>query len=148
MNNEYKLEYLINDCLIIENTIKEIIETNDIISKFKELNNYEFKFEPEEIEETNELIQIIKKFGKIKEKRKLVFNDSLILNKNKTYIENLKDWINPIKDFETKLLYRTSTHGENYTTFHDLCDNQGSNLIIIKSKEWIHYWRLYSFGFE
>ncbi len=48
-----KLKCLINDYLIIENNIKEI---NDIISKFKELNNYEFKFEPEEIEETNEMI--------------------------------------------------------------------------------------------
>ena len=40
-----------------------------------------------------------------------------------------------IKNFKSKLLYRKSLHGDNYKNFHDLCDNQGPNLILIKSKE-------------
>ena len=47
----------------------------------------------------------------------------------------LIDWINPQSEIKTNLLYRKSKDGESYDTFHDLCDNQGETLVLIKSDE-------------
>ena len=69
-NNEYKLDYLINDCLVIENSIKDITEMNEKISRFKEIDNFDFKFEPEEVDENNEFIKIIDNIGNFEKKNK------------------------------------------------------------------------------
>ena len=75
---------------------------------------------------------IFKNFGKIYYNNN--FDDSLIINKNKLYIDSLTKWIN-LKIVNTELLYRKSKDGDSYETFHKLCDNQGINLILIKSNE-------------
>ena len=64
-----------------------------------------------------------------------LLNDSLIINQNKIYLENLISWINPKNEIKTVLLYRKSRDGELYDTFHKLCDNQGITLVLIKISE-------------
>ena len=135
-NDENKLIYLINECINIENVIKEInfsIENNKKIKKYNDLNLV--KLYPEE-KEINELINSFKNFVKIQRDNSLtLFNDSLIINKNKTYIENILKWISPKNTLKTELLYRKSKDGDSYDTFHNLCDNKGATLILIKSEE-------------
>ena len=70
--------------------------------------------------------------GKLKEE---YFNNSLILENNYKYINNILTWINPNKNITTKLLYRKSRDGDSYDIFHKLCDNQGATLVLIKSNE-------------
>ena len=132
--DDNKLNSLINDCINIENSIKEINIINNNIKKSNRLINLKIKFTPED-ENKKEFLnisEIFKNFGKIYYNNN--FEDSLIINKNKLYIDSLTKWIN-LKIVNTELLYRKSKDGDSYETFHKLCDNQGINLILIKSNE-------------
>ena len=78
-NDENKLNSIINDCINIENNIKNINLINTNINKLKLNNDIELKFSPEN-EDLNKFIQNIKKFGNINDITLDI--DSLIL-KNK-----------------------------------------------------------------
>ena len=64
--NNKKLDLIINDCLNIENNVKEINITNENLNKFKEkkIENAELKFIPSE-NDINYIVNDILKFGKI-----------------------------------------------------------------------------------
>ena len=128
-NDDNKLSLCINECLNIENNIKYINEINDKIKQSQNYNeiNIDFSFDQKFIEEIETFGYIAHYFN--------IFKDSLILNGNQKYIENLKNWINDKKKFKTKLLYRKTRDGDSYANFHKLCDNQGANLVIIKTTE-------------
>ena len=64
LNENSKLNALINDCLNIENNIKAINYINKNIEKYN-LNNLKIQFSPDSEEEINKLIEEIKYFGKI-----------------------------------------------------------------------------------
>ena len=128
-NDDNKLSLCINECLNIENNIKYINEINDKIKQSQNYNeiNIDFSFDQKFIEKIETFGYIAHYFN--------IFKDSLILNGNQKYIENLKNWINDKKKFKTKLLYRKTRDGDSYANFHKLCDNQGANLVIIKTTE-------------
>ena len=63
-NDNNKLSSLINDCINIENNIKNINSINDNIEKCKEFKNIKINFSPKD-ESIDEFIQSIKKFGNI-----------------------------------------------------------------------------------
>ena len=131
-----KLNLLINDCIYIENNLKNINNIIESLNKTNKSNNFKFEFYPKKDNIIDELIQTIKNFGNISFCNNLeLFSDSLILNKNELYFNNLIGWINPKNKITTKLLYRKSKDGDSYDTFHKLCDNQGATLILIKTNE-------------
>ena len=112
--------------LIYNNQIKElnnkIQNQNNII---KEQNN-KIKKQNTKI---NELNNKIEKQNKQKDELDNIifpkeFNDSIIINKNFSYILNLKKWIN-LKNinFTTNLLFRKSESSDYFDDFHRLCDN-------------------------
>jgi hypothetical protein len=133
LNENDKLNLLINDCLDMENTIKNINFINDKAKKYDEQSNLEMNFFPENENDIN-LIEPIKNFGIIYQENNN-FKDSIILNKNQLYINNIKNWANLNCKFEAKLLYQRSKNGDTYDIFHQLCDNQGTTLTLIKSTE-------------
>ena len=101
-------------------------------NKFNDIINYKIEFETKDIKSIND----IKYFGEISCKKILrILSDSLIINKNKVFIESLISWINPENEITTNLLYRKSIDGDSYDTFHRLCDNKGPTLVLIKSTE-------------
>ena len=125
-DNDNKLSAIINDCINIENNIKNINEINDKIKKF---NNNDINIHLIHSEEN--LIKKIKIFGNITEDNFLL--DSKIINNNEEYIKCLQGWINDEKNYKkikSKLLYRLTDNGEEFSKFHELCDNQGPNLTI------------------
>ena len=61
-----KLNYKINDCINIENNIKNIFEINESINKCKS-KKVDIHFYPEEEVQISEFLEKIKKFGEIKE---------------------------------------------------------------------------------
>ena len=63
-NNKNKLGTLINDCVNIENNIKDINLINDSIKKYNLITDLEIKFSPEN-EGIDKFIKTIKSFGKI-----------------------------------------------------------------------------------
>ena len=64
-NNDNKLKSLINDCINIENNIKDINNINEIIKNINLNKNNKIKFIPEEENNYNDLLESIKIFGKI-----------------------------------------------------------------------------------
>ena len=121
----------INNCINIEENIKEINKVNENMNK---CNNSKFLKINVGENEINKIIEMIKNFGRIYISG-VILSDSLIIKKNKIYIDYLIKWINPIKKFKTELLYRKSRDGDDYETFHRLCDNKGTTLVLIKSVE-------------
>jgi len=133
-NDENKLGLCINGCINIENNIKNACELNDSLKKCGNENNNKIDFYPKEENEINKFLESINSFGNIFNKSHLII-DSKIINKNEEYIKNIKNWINKEKIITTKLLYRKTDNGDSYDTFHQLCDNKGPTLILIKGTE-------------
>ena len=93
---DYKLNVLINDCINIENNLKDINIIQKNITNFNNSKNYEIKFEPEE-EGINRLLNEIKSFGKIKNiNYSQLLNNSLIITK-KEEEDLINSWISPNK---------------------------------------------------
>jgi len=63
-DDKKKLKFLINDCICIENEIKDINILNETINKINSEKNFEIKFSPGE-EETNKISEELEKFGEI-----------------------------------------------------------------------------------
>ena len=61
-NDERKLNSKINDCIIIENNIKKILEIKDNINACRS-NIKKYNFLPETEEEISSYLEKIKKFG-------------------------------------------------------------------------------------
>ena len=127
-NNQNKLNILINDCINIENIVKNINIINENINKFNKLSNFNIKFVPEEENQINQTLEIIKNFGCLSYNN--IFYNSKILNNNIEYINSIKNWINFNENTKAELLYRLSDNGEAFSDFHNYCDNKGPNLIL------------------
>ena len=92
-NDNKKLCSLINDCINIENNIKDINNINESMKKCNQSFNTKIDFIPEKEEEIKKFVNQFYKFGYIYTDEDLFF-DSLILNHNNNYINNIVKWIN------------------------------------------------------
>jgi len=120
--NNNKLNSLINDCLNIENNIKDINKIKENIKKNNSLK-FELKFIPNE-DEINQFLENIKKFGYINSKifdSKIEFDEELI-----------KTWLNN-REFNSELLYRKTRDSSTPKDFHNKCDNKGITIIFIET---------------
>ena len=145
----------INELLsIISNLKQEIndLKTNKIENINEKINNLEkenkeFKKDNStlnekinNLEKENEILkqyipylEEYKKKCDDKKQNKIIRNlDSKIINENEKYNITLKNWINPNSTIKAQLLYRASRDGEEYSTFHKLCDNQGPTIVLAK----------------
>ena len=124
--NNNKLNSLINDCLNIENNI-------NLIDKIKNIVNANKSFDTELIFYTNEdkmnqLLEAIKKFGNIQNKKKIKKFDSKIDFDQ----ELIKSWLDN-KNFKAELLFRKTRDGSTTNDFHKKCDNKGITIIFIET---------------
>ena len=114
-----------------KNDKDRINELYSIISELKEEN----KKLKEKINEFEIYIPYLKEY-KIKQDEKKMNKirglDSLIIKNNEKYNISLKNWINPKLNIKADLLYRMTRDGEDYQTFHKLCDNQGPTVVLVK----------------
>ena len=132
-DNDNKLNLIINDCINIESNIKKINEINDNINKLTN-NEINIHFYPDEEKIIDSFLENIKTFGKIVDGDLL--NNSKIIKGNLEYIKSLRKWINPEnKNIKDELLYRLSDNGEDYSKFHELCDNQGPTLTLFETND-------------
>ena len=86
-NNDNKLIELINHCINIENTITKIDSVYNKIQEYNSNKDTEIDFEPKNGENENNLINEIKKYGKIKVIKNNKIDDINII-KNKNIIQN------------------------------------------------------------
>ena len=126
--DENKLCSYINDCIIIENNIKEINIINEKINNYNNEKDFKIFFYPDKEDEIKCFIDEIKKFGNLDE-----FNvNSKIINYEDEKL--IKNWISNNK-INFSLLYRMSVDGDSFETFHDKCDNQYPALFVAKTKD-------------
>ena len=136
--NKNEISILINECLNIENNIKDIKNVNENIKKCNNTNNYEIIFSPEE-DGINKFLEDIKVFGKLnnydKNINELMKNSLIIKNDNKmkdSIIKWIEEKINKkINKFE--LILRMSENGTKSEDFHKYCDNKGPTLTLVKT---------------
>jgi len=122
-NNNNKLNSLINDCINIENNIKDINNINEIIKNINLNKNKKIKFIPEEENNYNYLLESIKIFGKI------CYNNNFRFRKCPNNIkENRKYIISGEKD-------NIITKTWNYNWMGTICENE-----LEKGKE--HKWKI------
>ena len=130
INNEWKdnnnLISIINDCINIEENIKNINLINDNIKKcnFNIESKIDFSIENESLDNIN---QAIKKFGKIYNKYNF---DTLILNNKDNLNKFYKLIQNNIKINNIKVIYRLTKDGAKFSDFVNKINNK-SNLIFI-----------------
>ena len=127
-----KIVLFINDCINIENNIKDINIINENINKCKNDVDVEIKFKCEK--ELSLILESIKKFGNISVESNII--DSLILNKKKDKQEIIINWIKE-KTNKDKInfekIFTMSLNGSSSKDFHNYCDNKGPTLTLVKT---------------
>ena len=58
-----------------------------------------------------------------------------MIKNNENYNIILKNGLIQIRKIKFESLYRISRDGNEYSTFHDLCDNKGATIILTKLKD-------------
>ena len=122
MNDNNKLIYIINECLIIEDNIKNIQLINSI-TKFRVNKNLKIEYNLKD-EDIDNLIENFKTFGKIY----FIYNklDSLII-KNKDNINTFFELIsNQIQINNIELLYRASKDGLKFKNMINKINNKSN----------------------
>ena len=120
--NNNQLNLLINNCINIENNIKNIKILNESIEKTNNLK-INIKFLPKE-NGINQLLDSIKKFGEINKGK---FESNIDFDE-----ELVKTWLNN-REFKTELLFRKSRDGSTPDDFHNKCDNKGITITFIET---------------
>ena len=131
-----KLSFLINECINIENNIKDIDTINENIKRYKSSNDFKIEFLPEEME-INNFSEKIKTFGKI-----LFFNNKLsyssIINNDYNKQYSIIKWISEKTNkniIQIEPLFKMSENGHKCDDFHRYCDNKGPTLTLVKTKK-------------
>ena len=130
-SNDDKLVLFIDECINIENNLKEINKINQIIKKNidKGYKEVQFNFDEEQIDS---LLGYIKIFGNIS-----VNNfDSSILHTNIKKQETIINWIREKtnKSFiRFEKIFIMNKNGSSSKDFHKYCDNNGPTLTLIKT---------------
>ena len=108
-----------------KNINERLNELYDIVWKLEERE----KKKDEKIKNLEERIIELEKNIKANYGNDFIYNiQSIILKNNSNFYMRIKNWINPNKEINFKLLYRMSRDGDIIRTFHNLCDNQGPTI--------------------
>ena len=123
---------MINDCINVENNVKEINNIYDIIKKCEANKEIKLMVDPDN-NCSNGLIDLIKNFGG-NNNSQIIAIDSKIVSKLDMYkIQNwLKDSIREIKGYE--LIYRATVHGDSVGVSFQMRKNKANLLWLMKDK--------------
>ena len=128
--NDDKLNSLVNNCINIENNLKDIILINESIEKFNKCDKINLKF----INDNDNLIKKIKSFGYLSIFDSLIIKTEDILGKFIKLINNTKIANN------MKLLYRASRDQINYQSIVNKINNKSNLLFLyLTGKDWSFY---------
>ena len=119
--NNNKLNSAINDCINIEENIKDINKINESIVKCKNSKDINLDYFLNE----KEIIESIKKIRLID--NKVLFESNIEFDQ-----QLVKSWLNN-KNFIAKLIFRKTRDGSTTEDFHKKCDNQGITITFIET---------------
>ena len=133
-DNKDKYISLINDCINLENTIKEFDFIKVKIQNSQNLDNLKIEF----ISDDEQIIKYIKNFGNFSRNIIPEFLKSSIIkgdyeNQN-LILDWLKEKINK-KDIDFKLIFKMSENGYESSDFHKYCNNKGPTLTFILAND-------------
>ncbi len=132
-NEKETLQELFSIILDLKKEIKNIKNNNS--QEIKQLKEENVKLK-EKINTLETYIPYLEEYKKKREEKKnkhiIKKLDSLIINDNEKYNTTLKNWISPNLNIKAQLLYRASRDGEDYETFHKLCDYKGPTVVLAK----------------
>ena len=120
LKDDNKLNIFINDCINIENNLKDINIINEAIKKLNQNDKINFQF----LHDSDCLIMEIKKFGYLGSFDSLILTNQNDINKFIKLIDNNKITNN------MKLIYRSSRDGFNYLSIVNKINNK-SNLLFL-----------------
>ena len=137
-NNKNNLSSFINDCINIENVVKEINIINENIKKFED--SIEIKLE--QSGDIDKLIQNIKTFGKINSSNNYKkgicesFESSSIIKDDINKMNIIIGWIKEktnkeVINFES--IFKMKENGYDSKDFHKYCDDKEPTLTLIKT---------------
>ena len=133
--DENKLNYIINDCINIENEINEINKINEKIKNINNYNNINISFFPLDEKNVDEFKTNIDSFGEILDDIYLShFIDSSVCKDIKNYdfiLKAIKNRCNNIKDI--KLIYRATRDGDSIDNFFNKCNEVQNIILLVKS---------------
>jgi len=138
-NDKNNLCSLINDCINIENVVKEINIINENIKNCD--GSDEIKFEQNEDIDIDKLIQSIQTFGKINsyEKGKYKsFESSSIIKNDINKLNNIVGWIKEKTNKEVinfEIIFKMTENGYDSKDFHKFCDDKEPTLVLVKTKK-------------
>ena len=113
---------MINEIMELVTQLKK--ECTELKNKNNEFQNEIANLKEENTKLKNDLNETLEKIDILWRGR----NRSRIINGNEIYYRHLINWLKPKKKMTMDLLYRLSENGEEYSTFHRLCDNQGPTI--------------------
>ena len=130
-NDDNKLNSIINDCINIENNIKEITVIKNNIKNIND-NKIKIKFYPDEENKMEKFLEIIKLFGKVRSN--IWLEESNIFSSADNYdfiFEEIEKNNDIIKS--SKLIYRATRDGDSYDNFFNKCNGINNIVLLIKS---------------
>ena len=133
--NDDKLNSYINDCVNIENNIKNINIINEKIEKCKLNKNTKIIFSPEKDDEINKFLETFKSFGNIYKENmfKNKIQSKIVSSNDLLKIEKwLTDSIGNVNNYE--LIYRATEHGDSNSISFSKCKNIPNLIWIMKDK--------------
>ena len=125
------LNSLINDCINIENNIKDINLIKESIEKCNPNNNIIIDFKPDINEDIN-FLETIKKFGFVYNNNNIKSNIFKSWNDIEFIITYLKS-NSKNKKISLNLIFQATRDGKNASDFHQNCDGISSQLVLIKT---------------
>lgn len=132
-DNEISLK---NYIILKENFSALTKEVNQLKDKvfLLERDNFELKKDNYELKKEIENIKnILIKNGRLNELNNKIENlNSLICTEEDNIL--IKDYINSKQVVKAELLYRLTRDGNSIQKFHQLCDNQGANLVLYRTQ--------------
>ena len=138
MINNNNLCLFINNCINLENNIADINSIDENIKTIQNLEDLEILFDQDE-KETNEILEKIKNFGKIKcwdKNNTYLYNKSSIIKDDIDKQEAILNWIKEKTKKNTiqiEQIFKMSENGTKNTDFYNKCENQGPTLVLIKT---------------
>ena len=129
--NDNKLNFLINDCLNLENNIQDINKIEEIKKKsnLNDISKIALTLKEDEI---NKIIDSIKAFGNINHNKNNVYFPSEILYCNENDKALILSWL-PIKPKKFTLLINSRIDGDSGATLVEKCKGKTPTLVVIKT---------------
>ena len=145
--DDNNLNSVINDCINLENNMKEINLIKEKIENYNPINKIIIDFKPGINEDISPFLETIKKFGSVYDyinKQSNIIESYNDIEFIKTYLKTEEN----SKKLSLNLIYQATKDGQNSSDFHKKCDGISPLLIFIKTTKGLIFGGYTKEGFQ